>query len=101
MGGEFVGLVHPSKVYNVIRIKAPILYIGPSLSHISEIVKAANGEVKCFSVLHGEVDLAVNQIRKARDEYGRLDRPAASPVVSSLFSKETVLPKLITELESA
>ena len=29
MGDEFVGIVHPCKVYNIMSVGAPALYIGP------------------------------------------------------------------------
>jgi len=29
MGNSFVGLVHPCKIYNILRVGSPLLYIGP------------------------------------------------------------------------
>jgi hypothetical protein len=78
---------------------APGLYIGPRLSHVAEIPCAANGEALCLSADHGEVEVVVKQIRRARDEAQQRSRPR-SPRIHSLFAKESVLPKLITELES-
>src|ERR1700722_17676099 len=43
MGNPFVGLVHPCKIYNILRIGSPLLYIGPQLSHISEIIQQIDG----------------------------------------------------------
>jgi colanic acid biosynthesis glycosyl transferase WcaI len=37
MGDPFVGLVHPCKIYNILKVGAPVLYIGPSPSHVTEI----------------------------------------------------------------
>src|SRR5438045_3370596 len=34
MGEEFVGMVHPCKVYNIMSVGAPVLYIGPEPSHV-------------------------------------------------------------------
>jgi hypothetical protein len=28
MGNEFVGIVHPSKLYNILTVGSPFLYIG-------------------------------------------------------------------------
>jgi glycosyltransferase involved in cell wall biosynthesis len=36
MGDPFVGIVHPSKVYNIRRVGIPFLYIGPSLSPVAD-----------------------------------------------------------------
>ena len=100
MGDLFVGLVHPCKIYNAMAVGAPVLYIGPRLSHVTEISSAANGEVLCFSADHGEVEVVVKQIQRARDEAQQRSRHCLL-LAHSPFSKESVLPKLITELESA
>lgn len=41
MGDPFVGIVHPSKVYNIRRLGIPFLYIGPDPSHVTELSPAA------------------------------------------------------------
>ncbi len=41
MGEEFVGIVHPCKVYNIMLVGAPALYIGPEPSHVTDIAVAA------------------------------------------------------------
>src|SRR3954451_14666343 len=33
MGDPFVGIIHPCKIYNVLAIGSPVLYIGPEESH--------------------------------------------------------------------
>ncbi|HET6890938.1 MAG TPA: glycosyltransferase family 4 protein, partial [Pyrinomonadaceae bacterium] len=44
MGDAFPGIVHPSKVYNILAIGSPFLYIGPKESHITEIAsQSSNG----------------------------------------------------------
>ena len=45
MGDPFVGLVHPCKAYNLLRVNAPILYMGPQPSHISEMLDQINGHL--------------------------------------------------------
>ena len=91
---------HPCKIYNVLQVGAPVLYIGPVPSHISEIACAANGEFSYFAARHGEVEQVVNHILRARAEKVQFSRNI-SPHLQSLFAKEAVLPKLIAELESA
>ena len=100
MGDPFVGLVHPCKIYNILNVGAAVLYLGPRVSHISEIADAANGQLTCLSARHGDVDAVVKQIQQLRS---RTSPTACQPAASlrSLFSKGTVLPKLITEWESA
>ena len=40
MGNAFVGLVHPCKIYNILSVGAPVLYIGTRPSHVTEILHA-------------------------------------------------------------
>ena len=58
MGDPFVGIVHPSKVYNIRRLGIPFLYVGPRESHVSEM----NPD---FAAAHGDVDTVVRHIRAA------------------------------------
>src|SRR5207249_1091210 len=59
MGNPFVGLVHPCKIYNILTVAAPLLYIGPRPSHLSEILDALDGEYACAASAHGDVDQVV------------------------------------------
>jgi len=93
-------LGQPCKIYNILQVCSPVLYIGPVPSHISEIACAANGEFSYFAARHGEVERVVEHILRARAETIPFTRHI-SPHLQSLFPKEAVLPKLIAELESA
>ena len=66
MGNGFVGLVHPCKVYNILNVAAPVLYIGPRPSHLSEMLDELDHEHPCAAVAHGEVDRAVQSIERLR-----------------------------------
>ncbi|MBZ5696428.1 MAG: glycosyltransferase family 4 protein [Acidobacteriia bacterium] len=41
MGNGFVGLVHPCKIYNILSVGAPVLYIGPRPSTCSRATPSA------------------------------------------------------------
>ena len=99
MGEPFVGLVHPCKIYNVVRVGAPLLYIGPRPSHVTEILETLNGEHAKAIAAHGEVDRVVEQVKNACRESAVLDSRVPLDATSN-FSKEAVLPRLIKELES-
>ncbi|HET6977622.1 MAG TPA: glycosyltransferase family 4 protein [Pyrinomonadaceae bacterium] len=88
MGDEFVGIVHPCKVYNILSIGAPVLYVGPEPSHITDIAMQRG---QFFITRHGEVDAIVKSISQVRQS----KRP--DPVLS--FSKQTLLPELIAVIE--
>jgi glycosyltransferase involved in cell wall biosynthesis len=83
MGEPFVGIIHPCKIYNVLSIGAPFLYIGPAESHVMDIVAEMNGAGSSYVSQHGEIDQVVQQIIDATDQSsGDLQRKTA-PEVSS------------------
>src|ERR1035437_1394369 len=99
MGDAFVGLVHPCKIYNILSVAAPVLYIGPRPSHLSELLDALNHDYRCASIEHGEVERVVQQIESVRRQSGLTNRQPPTRT-RTLFSKEALLPRLIGELES-
>lgn len=100
MGSPFVGLVHPCKIYNILRIGTPLLYIGPQPSHISEIIQQINGRLPCGSAQHGQVEQVIHYVldlkKKTPRQNGQRDGSLADP-----FSKSALLPQLVSRLESA
>ena len=99
MGEPFVGLVHPCKIYNILNVAAPVLYIGPQPSHVAEILAAANGQVLSATARHGDVEAVVQQVERLRQLTGNASRRPPDPICAR-FAKDTLLPKLISELES-
>jgi len=99
MGDAFVGLVHPCKIYNILAVRGPVLYIGPPLSHISEIAEKASDTLVCLPARHGDVATVVAHIRKARDAVVQSRGGRSSPLLAE-YSKAVLLPRLIAELES-
>jgi glycosyltransferase involved in cell wall biosynthesis len=92
MGAAFVGLVHPCKIYNILSIGAPVLYIGPQPSHLSEILGESGGE----QAAHGDVEGVIRAIQKVKTSCGFRPGTVAGNLT---FSKQTLLPKLVAELE--
>ena len=88
MGDKFVGIVHPCKVYNILSIGAPVLYIGPEPSHVTDI---ASQHGQFFVCLHGDVDAVVTAIAVAKQH------EPPHPVQS--FSKQSLLSQLIAQIE--
>ena len=66
MGNPFTGIVHPCKIYNILTIGSPFLYIGPERSHIEDIANRLKNRRSVYSVRHGDVQSAVNSILKAQ-----------------------------------
>jgi colanic acid biosynthesis glycosyl transferase WcaI len=99
MGNEFVGLVHPCKIYNILSVAAPVLYIGPRPSHLSEILEELNQQYPCAVAAQGEVERVVQEIERVRRQPGPAARQAPAHLRAT-FSKEVLLPRLIEQLEA-
>lgn len=95
MGERFVGLVHPCKIYNALRIGVPILYIGPEASHITELANESCGRI--YSARHGQVGQIVEAVKRAREGGTRLEGRGLV-AMNSRFSRETLLPRLVCEV---
>ena len=94
MGNEFVGIVHPCKIYNILSVGRPFVFIGPSASSMGELVK---NEGIGFQVEHGYVHGLINVIEKVKmlsdDEKNTLTQKSVS-LKDRAFSRK----KLSTEL---
>ena len=93
-----LGIVHPCKIYNVLSVAAPVIYIGPQPSHVSEILEGSNVHHPWISVQHGEADRLADQIQNLRQKTAS-SRRLLSTEVTAAFSKGVLLPKLTGVLE--
>jgi len=59
LGNGQVGFTHPNKVYGAMYIGKPILYIGPTESHVADLLNDLEGNI---SVQHGESKILANKI---------------------------------------
>jgi glycosyltransferase involved in cell wall biosynthesis len=98
MGEAFVGLVHPCKIYNILAVGAPVLYIGPTPSHATEILSGLPGNHPWAAAHHGEAKRVAGQIRDLQKHLSGVDRTIPTSVTRS-FSKAILLPRLIAEIE--
>jgi glycosyltransferase involved in cell wall biosynthesis len=105
MGNNFAGIVHPCKIYNIMTIGVPTLYIGPPQSHVADLA-ADMGSNRIFTARHGDHELVVKQITEAaaQQELGR--QPANEqvneqvwPITHDRFSKHALLPQIINLIE--
>ncbi len=98
MGEDFVGIVHPSKVYNIVQVGCPFLYIGPNQSHITELAARLNGNHQTYLAAHGDVEAVVEQIRFAANL--KWTTPVAANEIAASCSRQSLLPRLIKLLTS-
>jgi len=98
MGSAFVGLVHPCKIYNILAVGAPVLYIGPQPSHVTEILERLDQVHLSQSCRHGEVQLATDHILSLVNATRHRSREV--PIeFTSCFSKSALLARMVANLE--
>jgi glycosyltransferase involved in cell wall biosynthesis len=61
IGDGLVGIVHPCKVYGAMAVSRPVLFVGPALSHVGELIDRLKIG---WQVAHGDVENAVSTIRE-------------------------------------
>ena len=99
MGNDFAGIVHPCKVYNILSIGSPFLYIGPERSHVTELAMQDGHGCRFYEARHGEVERVVQHIVRAL-ELGSSRVAGSSSELAGKFAKGVVLPRLIELLET-
>jgi colanic acid biosynthesis glycosyl transferase WcaI len=93
MGEPYVGIVHPCKIYNVLALRKPFLYIGPNESHLTDII----GQSDAYVSAHGDVEgVVANILRAVRNAVPGSWRGAE---VETLFSKDRLVPQMIGAIE--
>jgi colanic acid biosynthesis glycosyl transferase WcaI len=98
MGASMLGLVHPCKIYNILAVGAPAIYIGPMPSHITEILNQPGNDYPFIRVNHGQTDILVSQLQELRRRQANRPRPSQTTVPAP-YSKNILLPALIAILE--
>jgi hypothetical protein len=99
MGDPFVGIVHPCKVYNILRLGVPFLYIGPAQSHISEILPPGAAGDWAHVFRHGNAERVAMCIRQCAQSGTR--RFEEEMGLAREFSSDRLVPRLIASLKMA
>ena len=97
MGNMFRGIVHPCKIYNILSLGAPVLYVGPAPSHITELVTESAHGSWFYHSEHGSAAALAQRILEAQKSSVRRTRDEIR--VAGEFSQEVLIPKLIEEIE--
>jgi len=92
LGDAFRGLIHPSKLYNVLKVGAPILYVGPEPSHVTDVARATG--LTTWRCAHGDVAGVVEAIRTARATTSDHSRESADDRAMP-FAAECLLPRFV------
>jgi hypothetical protein len=97
MGDKYVGIVHPCKIYNVLAANRAFLYIGPTESHVQDIVRQSG--LESYVSAHGDVDGVVASILHAM-RCGTTVSPATAEL-GKRFSKELLVSQMIRVIEQS
>ena len=98
MGDPFVGIVHPCKIYNILSIGIPFLFIGPTESHVGDLAKRLNRPAHASMARHGDVEGVVALVRKAASD-GVTEPSEAAQVLGTDFANSKICPRLVRLLE--
>ena len=100
MGEAFRGIVHPSKIYNILATGLPFLYIGPKESHMGDIISKLNDDCLAMQAPKGEVATVARHIANCAERLSAKGLPEVTTMAQE-FSSRALLPKLIAEIESS
>jgi glycosyltransferase involved in cell wall biosynthesis len=101
LGDPFVGIVHPCKIYNMLAVGAPFLYVGPAESHITDLQQYPEIAQMGRFVRHGDVDQVVDVITQLASDFasGASSRPGRPADLDS-FSQRSLMPIMIELVEA-
>ncbi len=100
MGDPFVGIVHPCKIYNILTLGIPFLFIGPGASHGSDLAHRLGDPAHGRVARNGDIPGIVNQIHGAMALAPRSLNESAQ-ALGTQFSHSVLCPRLVRIIEQA
>ena len=100
MGEGFVGTIHPCKIYNALKVGAPVLTVGPRPSHLTEILAELGDATRFANFAHDDVAGVIQFLRRLEDASATAARRRVPDGVLARFAQAALLPQLIAELEA-
>ena len=97
MGAPFVGTIHPCKIYNILNIGAPVMYVGPSESHVADVLATLSGSDVCGRAANDDPATLVDEIRRICSVPHR-GEPDLFAGAASAFSQATLMPRFLAAL---
>jgi glycosyltransferase involved in cell wall biosynthesis len=99
MGNAMLGLVHPCKIYNIFAVGAPVVYVGPEPSHVTEAMTLVERKIPFISVRHGESERLAEKLLRWSQESPLVQGRASG--ASEAFGAGRLLPQLMALVEKA
>ena len=100
MGEPYVGMVHPCKIYNILNLGLPFLFIGPEESHGGDLSRRLADPSYASLKQHGDTRGIIALIREAAAR-GPLPPNPASQKLGAEFSHSVLCPRLVRVIEDA
>jgi colanic acid biosynthesis glycosyl transferase WcaI len=101
LGDSFVGIVHPSKIYNMLAVGSPFLYIGPEESHITDLRQYSGIARMGGFFRHGDVEQVVKLITTLAVDFK--NTPASRPGRPDdldCFAQGSLMPSMLKLVEA-
>ena len=98
MGDGFVGIVHPCKIYNILRVGTPVLYIGPAASHVVDMEATMPAGLLRIA-RHGDVR-GVGEAILSADSSFRAHRARQPAPRDERHCSAVLLPQLVAHITS-
>ena len=100
LGDPFVGMIHPCKIYNILTVGAPVLYVGPQPSHLADILASMGDSPHIARVAHGQPAAAVAEIKRIAALGTRGDQELFARTAAK-FSMHTLRPQQVKLVEES
>jgi colanic acid biosynthesis glycosyl transferase WcaI len=100
MGQKMAGIIHPCKIYGAMAVGRPILYLGPSPSHVSDLLDAHQFG---WHVNHGDtvgMETVIGQILEAPQESLNQMGAIAQEVLGETLSQKILCGRLVDRFEA-
>jgi len=99
LGEGCTGYTHPSKIYSVMAMGRPILYIGPKQSYITDMLNGSPGNI---CVEHDQGELLVGELRsfaeKRPDEWDAIGSRNMA-YFDELLAKDKLTSRFVSRLK--
>jgi hypothetical protein len=99
MGDAFKGILHPSKIYNILAVGSPFLFIGPDESHVSDLIAATRYTGPALLANHGESQKVAQMIAECSQRAASELRPASCQLEE--FDADAIYARFINVIERA
>lgn len=99
LGENMVGIIHPCKIYGAMAVGRPVLFFGPSPSHVADLLAEHGFGEK---VSHGETEAAIaaiERLRSAGPSALAAQGQTAATVLQQSLSQELLAKEFCNRLE--